>query len=48
MLAKSIEDLVFAMKAGEVSGVIQTKQGFVILKLTEHVGQKSTALTTPN
>ena len=48
MLAKSIEDLVFAMNAGEVSGVIQTKQGFVILKLTEHVGKKSTALTTPN
>jgi peptidyl-prolyl cis-trans isomerase SurA len=40
MLAKSIEDWVFAMKAGEASGVIQTKQGFVILKLTEHVGPK--------
>ena len=34
-LAKSIEDKVFAMKVGEVSDVIRTKQGFTILKVTE-------------
>jgi TonB family protein len=37
-LAKSIEDVVFAMNPGDVSDVIQTKQGFVILKVTEHRG----------
>lgn len=35
-LAKELEEKVFAMKAGDVSDVIQTKQGFVILKVTEH------------
>ncbi len=35
-LAKQLEDKTFAMKAGEVSDAIQTKQGFVILKVTEH------------
>ncbi len=35
-LAKSLEDLTFAMKAGDVSDVVRTKQGFVILKVTEH------------
>jgi peptidyl-prolyl cis-trans isomerase SurA len=35
-LAKELEDKVFAMKPGEVSDVIRTKQGFVILKVTEH------------
>jgi peptidyl-prolyl cis-trans isomerase SurA len=35
-LAKGLEDTTFAMKAGEVTDVIQTKQGFVILKVTEH------------
>jgi peptidyl-prolyl cis-trans isomerase SurA len=35
-LAKQLEDTTFAMKAGEVSNVIHTKQGFVILKVTEH------------
>jgi TonB family protein len=47
-LAKSIEDVVFAMKVDDVSDVIQTNQGFIILRLTEHVGVKSTAPTTPN
>jgi peptidyl-prolyl cis-trans isomerase SurA len=36
VLAKELEDKTFAMKAGEVSDVIRTKQGFVILKVTEH------------
>ena len=36
VLAKELEDRVFALKAGEVTDVIRTKQGFVILKVTEH------------
>ena len=35
-LAKELEDTTFAMKAGAVSGVIRTKQGYVILKVIEH------------
>src|SRR5216117_1546071 len=35
-LAKELEDKTFAMKAGDVSDVIRTKQGFVILKVAEH------------
>src|SRR4051794_26574248 len=36
VLAKELEDKTFAMKPGEVSDPIRTKQGFVILKVTEH------------
>jgi peptidyl-prolyl cis-trans isomerase SurA len=35
-LAKELEDKTFAMKAGDVSEVIRTRQGFVLLKVTEH------------
>ena len=35
-LAKELEDRTFAMKAGDVTDVIRTKQGYVILKVTEH------------
>jgi peptidyl-prolyl cis-trans isomerase SurA len=35
-LAKELEDKTFAMKAGDVSDVIRTKQGYVILKVVEH------------
>ena len=35
-LAKELEDKTFAMKAGEVTDVVRTKQGFVILKVVEH------------
>ena len=35
-LAKELEDKTFAMKVGDVSDVIRTKQGFIILKVTEH------------
>jgi peptidyl-prolyl cis-trans isomerase SurA len=35
-LAKELEDKVFAMKAGDVSDVIRTKQGFIILKVVDH------------
>ena len=36
ILSKELEDKVFAMKAGETTDVIRTKQGFVILKVSEH------------
>jgi peptidyl-prolyl cis-trans isomerase SurA len=35
-LAKELEDRTFAMKSGEVTDVIRTKQGYVILKVTDH------------
>jgi peptidyl-prolyl cis-trans isomerase SurA len=35
-LAKQLEDVTFAMKKGDVSDVIRTRQGFVILKVTDH------------
>jgi peptidyl-prolyl cis-trans isomerase SurA len=35
-LSKDLEDKAFAMKADEITDVIRTKQGFVILKVTEH------------
>ena len=35
-LAKELEDKTFAMKAGEITDVIRTRQGYVILKVTEH------------
>jgi len=35
-LAKEMEEKVFALKVGDVSDVIRTKQGYVILKVTEH------------
>ncbi len=36
-LAKVLEDQTFDLKAGESTQPIRTRQGFVILKLTEHV-----------
>jgi len=36
VLAKEIEDKTFAMKVGDISDVIRTKQGFIILKATDH------------
>ena len=35
-LSKELEDKVFVLKAGEVTDVIRTKQGYVILQATEH------------
>jgi peptidyl-prolyl cis-trans isomerase SurA len=35
-LAKELEDKTFAMKSGEVTDVIRTKQGYVILKVISH------------
>ena len=35
-LAKAIEDETFDKKAGDVTGVIHTKQGYVILKVVDH------------
>jgi len=36
MLAKELEDKTFALKPGEITDAIRTKQGFVILQATEH------------
>src|SRR5579864_9369781 len=36
-LAKQLEDTVFNLKKGDVSDVIRTKQGFVILKVIDHI-----------
>ena len=36
MLAKAIEDQTFSLKPGQYSSVIQTKQGFLILKVLDH------------
>lgn len=35
-LAKELEDLTFRMQVNEVSEVIHTKQGYILLKVTEH------------
>ncbi len=35
-LAKELEDKTFAMKGGDVTDVIRTKQGYVILKVVDH------------
>jgi peptidyl-prolyl cis-trans isomerase SurA len=35
-LSKELEDTVFAMKKNEMTDVIETKQGFLILKVLEH------------
>ncbi|HUA16168.1 MAG TPA: peptidylprolyl isomerase [Verrucomicrobiae bacterium] len=35
-LAKTLEDTTFAMKTGDITNVIQTKQGYVILKVDDH------------
>jgi len=35
-LAKELEEKTFAMKTGDVTDVIRTKQGFVVLKVVEH------------
>jgi peptidyl-prolyl cis-trans isomerase SurA len=35
-LAKELEDKVFALKTGDVTDVVRTKQGYIILQVTEH------------
>jgi peptidyl-prolyl cis-trans isomerase SurA len=35
-LAKELEEKVFALKAGDVTDVVRTKQGYVILQVAEH------------
>jgi peptidyl-prolyl cis-trans isomerase SurA len=45
-LAKEIEDKTFAIKVGEVTDVIRTKQGYVVLKVMEHQAAGIPALKT--
>jgi hypothetical protein len=40
-LSKKIEDKVFAMKVGDVSDIIRTKQGFLILQVTGCIASKA-------
>jgi peptidyl-prolyl cis-trans isomerase SurA len=49
-MAKELEDRTFAMKPGDSTDVIRTKQGFVILKVTEHLpaGVPPLAAVEPN
>ena len=35
-MVKSMEDTIFAMKVGDVSDPVRTKQGFILMKVTEH------------
>ncbi len=37
VLAKVLEDQTFSLKAGEVTAPIRTRQGFVLLKVTDHI-----------
>ena len=41
MLPKPLEDATFDLKAGEVTQPIRTKQGILIMKVTQHVGGAS-------
>ena len=43
-LAKVLEDQTFGLKAGEATAPIRTRQGFVILKVTEHQAEGVPAL----
>ncbi len=47
-LSLMLERVVFQMKAGEVSGVIRTKQGFVILEATDRSEQACDELQVMN
>lgn len=47
-LAKQLEDQVFAMKPDTITDPIRTKQGFVILKVTEHQAGGIPPLTNEN
>lgn len=44
ILAKPLEEQVFRMKVGEISDVLTTKQGFVILQVTGHELESSSEL----
>jgi peptidyl-prolyl cis-trans isomerase SurA len=44
VLSKELEDKTFAMKTGDISDVIRTRQGFIILKVTQHTAAGIPAL----
>jgi TonB family protein len=46
-LALSIEEIAFQLKVGDVSDVIHTKQGFVILQVTERPAADDVSLEVP-
>jgi parvulin-like peptidyl-prolyl isomerase len=46
-LAPSIEETAFQLKVGDVSDVIHTKQGFVILQVTERPAAADASLEVP-
>jgi peptidyl-prolyl cis-trans isomerase SurA len=46
-MLKAVEDAVFNLKAGQVSGVIRTSDGFQIVKVNERVAAASTSCDTP-
>ena len=45
VLAQQLEDRLFKMQVGEVSEVMHTKQGFVLLQVTEHKAPAATAIS---
>jgi TonB family protein len=47
-LAPALENVAFAMKAGETSDIIRTKQGYVILEVTDRIEQEKLPLEVLN
>ncbi len=45
-LSKELEDKAFSMKAGEITDVVRTKQGFLILEVAEHTAAGVPPFTT--
>jgi len=45
-LAKQLEDVVFAMKRNQLTDVMETRQGFLIMQVLEHYDEGEQTLTT--